>query len=119
MALACRTIVRNCYYLHNITKPVKWSIVRNDTTRILASGICYQNRYYHKCDKEQVNLCFNPSRQCSTQQGASDKPQESEGKKGLLKRLKEMYKDYWYVVLPVHMATSCVWFGCFYYAVRR
>ncbi|KPI94679.1 Uncharacterized protein C18orf19-like A [Papilio xuthus] len=29
-----------------------------------------------------------------------------------------MYRDYWYVVLPVHMTTSAIWFGSFYYAVR-
>ncbi|CAH0726075.1 unnamed protein product, partial [Brenthis ino] len=29
-----------------------------------------------------------------------------------------MYKDYWYVVLPVHMTTSALWFGGFYYCVR-
>ncbi|CAH2067169.1 unnamed protein product, partial [Iphiclides podalirius] len=29
-----------------------------------------------------------------------------------------MYRDYWYVALPVHMTTSAIWFGSFYYAVR-
>lgn len=28
-----------------------------------------------------------------------------------------MYKEYWYVLLPVHVATSAVWVGIFYYAV--
>ena len=25
-----------------------------------------------------------------------------------------MFKDYWYVLVPVHVATSAVWFGGFY-----
>lgn len=25
-----------------------------------------------------------------------------------------MFKDYWYVLVPVHVATSVVWFGGFY-----
>ncbi|PZC81147.1 hypothetical protein B5X24_HaOG213248 [Helicoverpa armigera] len=29
-----------------------------------------------------------------------------------------MYRDYWYVLIPVHVATSIVWFGSFYYIVR-
>uniref|UniRef100_A0A2M3ZBT0 DUF1279 domain-containing protein n=1 Tax=Anopheles braziliensis TaxID=58242 RepID=A0A2M3ZBT0_9DIPT len=27
-----------------------------------------------------------------------------------------MYKEYWYVLVPVHCITSVVWFGSFYYA---
>ena len=28
---------------------------------------------------------------------------------GVVKRFKQMFKDYWYVLLPVHVATSVVW----------
>lgn len=27
-----------------------------------------------------------------------------------------MARDYWYVLIPVHVVTSCVWFGTFFYA---
>jgi len=36
-------------------------------------------------------------------------------KLSLFARFKAMYKDYWYVMLPVHLATSACWFGAFYY----
>lgn len=57
----------------------------------------------------------------------SDTPQNSDEKKptpeekkiGLIKRFKQMAKDYWYVLLPVHGITSILWFGGFYYAVSR
>ncbi|BES88585.1 Protein of unknown function (DUF1279) [Nesidiocoris tenuis] len=39
-------------------------------------------------------------------------------KPSLYQRFKQMYKDYWYVLIPVHVATSCVWFGCFYYTAQ-
>ena len=29
-----------------------------------------------------------------------------------------MFKDYWYVLLPVHVATSAVWLGGFYLALK-
>ena len=29
-----------------------------------------------------------------------------------------MTKDYWYVLIPVHVATSVVWFGGFYAACK-
>jgi Protein of unknown function (DUF1279) len=38
---------------------------------------------------------------------------------GLFARFKKMAKDYWYVLIPVHVATSCVWLGAFYYASKR
>lgn len=38
----------------------------------------------------------------------------SEEKVSIGKRFKQMFKDYWYVLVPVHVATSVVWFGGFY-----
>ena len=29
-----------------------------------------------------------------------------------------MWKDYWYVLIPVHCATSVVWFGGFYFMCK-
>lgn len=40
-------------------------------------------------------------------------------KLGLFARFKKMGKDYWYVLIPVHVATSCVWLGSFYYTSVR
>ncbi|XP_059485409.1 protein FAM210A [Neocloeon triangulifer] len=57
--------------------------------------------------------------------GTSDQPKENntnepieEKKLSLFQKFKQMYKEYWYVLLPVHCATSAVWVGCFYYIVR-
>ncbi|XP_002009606.4 uncharacterized protein C18orf19 homolog A [Drosophila mojavensis] len=34
---------------------------------------------------------------------------------GLFAKFKHMYKQYWYVLIPVHVITSIGWFGGFYY----
>ncbi|XP_016975254.1 uncharacterized protein C18orf19 homolog A [Drosophila rhopaloa] len=34
---------------------------------------------------------------------------------GLFAKFKHMYKQYWYVLIPVHVLTSVGWFGGFYY----
>lgn len=48
------------------------------------------------------------------------KSELEEGKKlGLFARFKKMGKDYWYVLIPVHVATSAVWLGAFYYTSKR
>ena len=40
--------------------------------------------------------------------------QKPEVKLGLFKRFKKMWKDYWYVMIPVHLVTSAGWGGGFY-----
>jgi len=42
-------------------------------------------------------------------------PLEDGKRLGLFARFKKMAKDYWYVLIPVHVATSCLWFAAFYY----
>lgn len=37
----------------------------------------------------------------------------------LTQRFKQMYKDYWYILLPVHMSLSCLWMGSLYYLSSR
>lgn len=52
--------------------------------------------------------------------GLSEKTEPEEKKKlSLFKRFKEMYRNYWYVMLPVHLITSAFWFGGFYYLAKR
>ncbi|KAH8269819.1 hypothetical protein KR026_000061 [Drosophila bipectinata] len=38
---------------------------------------------------------------------------------GLFAKFKHMYKQYWYVLIPVHVITSVGWFGGFYYLSKR
>ncbi|XP_054711613.1 protein FAM210A-like [Uloborus diversus] len=45
----------------------------------------------------------------------TDEPPE---KLSIFQRYKKMLKEYWYVLLPVHMVTSALWFGGFYYAAK-
>lgn len=52
-----------------------------------------------------------PSEECNCKQ--------EEKKLSLFQRFKEMYKKYWYVLVPVHLVTSACWFGGFYYLAER
>lgn len=45
--------------------------------------------------------------------------EEKEEKLSLFKRFKVMYRDYWYVLVPVHIVTSTMWFGGFYFMAKR
>uniref|UniRef100_A0A1B0GLJ8 DUF1279 domain-containing protein n=1 Tax=Lutzomyia longipalpis TaxID=7200 RepID=A0A1B0GLJ8_LUTLO len=55
---------------------------------------------------------------------SAEKPQKSQDedlleekpkKEGLVARFRKMYKEYWYVLVPVHIVTSAGWLGGFYY----
>lgn len=49
----------------------------------------------------------------------SDIDVQSDEKLSLTGKLKKMYKEYWYVLLPVHIFTSTFWFAGFYYMSTR
>lgn len=53
---------------------------------------------------------------CSTNKQASEAPEKPPS---LLQRFKQMYRDYWYVLVPVHLVTSACWFSSFYYLAKR
>lgn len=53
---------------------------------------------------------------------SNDKPSQTEEKPkklGLVARFKQMYKEYWYVLVPVHLVTSIGWFSGFYFMAKR
>jgi len=47
-----------------------------------------------------------------------EKNGKGQEKGGIIKKFKKMMKDYWYVLIPVHVATSIVWFGGFYIMLK-
>jgi len=42
-------------------------------------------------------------------------PPDDDKSQNIFQRFKNMAKKYWYIVLPVHLVTSTVWFGSFYF----
>lgn len=49
----------------------------------------------------------------------NEKPNANVEKPGIVAKFKQMYRDYWYVLVPVHVLTSVCWFGGFYYLAKR
>ncbi|XP_059616922.1 uncharacterized protein C18orf19 homolog A [Phlebotomus argentipes] len=59
----------------------------------------------------EYSQCAEKPQKSSTEELAPEPPK----KEGLVARFKKMYKEYWYVLLPVHIVTSTGWLGGFYY----
>lgn len=124
MALSIRLLCKNLQFLKNITKPVEWSAKNQLRLRTLSSSTYFKNnlRQQSVLIKSDFKLIWTPLRYCSTQSNKDNiKPSQpdQEKKPGLIQRFKQMYRDYWYVLVPVHLTTSAAWLGGFYYAVRR
>lgn len=68
-------------------------------------------------DKAENRLKADPETEPVTEK--SESITQSDEKLTLTARFKKMYKDYWYVLLPVHVVTSTFWIGGFYYLSTR
>lgn len=93
-------------------------------TRILSS-CCFSNekviqqRVVRNTDlSKRYNVRYDLVR--FTSKDATENTQnENQKKRSLFQKFKEMYKNYWYVLVPVHLVTSAFWFGGFYYLAKR
>lgn len=52
-----------------------------------------------------------PNKDCSEQPPAE--------KASVFQRMKQMTKDYWHILIPVHLVTSAVWASVFYIAAKK
>lgn len=81
-----------------------------------------QNNFPNKDWKQNTEVTQPENSQHQHQQNLpNDFKQEIvvEQKLGLFQKFKKMYKEYWYVMVPVHLVTSALWFGSFYYVSIR
>lgn len=69
-------------------------------------------------EKKSPDQQDNSINKSSPIDSGSSMQQEELVKLGLFARFKKMYKEYWYVLVPVHCVTSVFWFGGFYYASK-
>ena len=64
----------------------------------------------------------DPASKKPPQQVKNEPPQltfdEELAKLSFFERYKKLFKEFWYVLLPVHAATSLFWFGSFYLLVK-
>ena len=75
----------------------------------------------NQLEKDKVNTTKkdeSPQSEPVNQQTTLNNP-DGPAKMSIFQRFKRMYKDYWYVLIPVHCVTSVFWAGGFYFAVKK
>lgn len=122
MTLPIRLLCR--HYRLPLARPIKWNLHRNAPLKIQIYSVTSNSHNPSSFSNTQQNYGGSQLVSCkhygtSTQPQPEKTPEEVKKikKAGLIQRFKEMARDYWYVLLPVHAATSIIWFGGFYYAV--
>jgi hypothetical protein len=71
-----------------------------------------------KIEKSDDNKENNKKTDEIEQQKESNEIVLDDKKLGIVGRFKKMAKEYWYVLIPVHVVTSMCWLGGFYYASK-
>lgn len=74
----------------------------------------------HQPPQEEPQSSSTPQTQQEVQQGDAVEVDPLQDKStGLVQRFKRTFKQYGKVMIPVHLVTSSLWFGTFYYAAMK
>jgi len=76
-----------------------------------------QNRRCYTEGKKTVEDGLKAAAESTAASSATSSPPEK--KQSLIQKFKSMYKDYYYVLIPVHVVTSIGWLGSFYQVSKR
>ncbi|XP_056639412.1 uncharacterized protein C18orf19 homolog A [Diorhabda sublineata] len=80
-------------------------------------NVALDHRVEHTLNKYKLTYVF-PKQINGICKYSDDKKSDKPSKMSLFQKFKQMYKEYWYVLVPVHLITSTVWFGGFYYMAK-
>lgn len=102
----------SCCTSYYFNFPVHTNFVHNRSNYVL-KNVRLEPRYFA--------VRYFAENACKQQQPTIEDDDDDNKKKkmSLIQRFKEMYKKYWYVLVPVHLVTSAFWFGGFYYLAKR
>lgn len=109
--------VKNIELLSKFVKPL---IFNRDLSRFAceASNSCLISNRRSLEDKFGINRPKFVPQVCDLSTSGIGN-NDGDKKLSIFQRFKLMYKEYWYVLLPVHIGTSACWLGGFYYMAIR
>ncbi|XP_064556112.1 uncharacterized protein C18orf19 homolog A [Drosophila montana] len=90
------------------------------TTTILSPLLVAKYRSYARLSSKSTTQCASANKTDTKSSSTATVSSSNElfgeaANMGLFAKFKHMYKQYWYVLIPVHVITSIGWFGGFYY----
>lgn len=94
---------------------LRWSIATGFNcfpTNLIVTRINLSDRLFYYCSK---NYSTDTSKK-SDESCCEPPPPE---KQSIFQRMKQMTKDYWHILIPVHVVTSIGWISIFYTAAKK
>lgn len=92
--------------------------IKHFTVRCFSSSSITRNSESHKT-RHEVPAAAQKHKRSPGETGASEVDPLHDKSVGLYQRFKKTFKQYGKVMVPVHLVTSTVWFGSFYYAAMK
>ncbi|KAL4091042.1 hypothetical protein QTP88_025783 [Uroleucon formosanum] len=85
------------------------------TSRQTKQQSCRDLRYLTATHNFRSHIHYTSGRQQTMTTPLPPPTPDDDKSQNIFQRFKNMAKKYWYIVLPVHLVTSTVWFGSFYF----
>lgn len=102
---------------HRTARIIKFTSTKSDVTKSEKKRIISKQP---PIDSEEIRNFAAGAQNAGPKEDVDNSAQTAEvAKLSLFQRFKAMYRDYWYVLLPVHVVTSVGWFVGFYYVAKR
>lgn len=118
MSVLFPTVCRRAH--SSILFNVKHRYISSRNFVLFSTDNYYSSHFSRPTDKNVLKLNkYSVAPACVRNLSNDVQNPEKPPKLGLVAQFKQMYKDYWYVLVPVHLVTSAIWFGAFYYVAKR
>ncbi|XP_012055399.1 PREDICTED: uncharacterized protein C18orf19 homolog A [Atta cephalotes] len=114
---ACCTCRVNTRWKSAFPKRYCYKAASYNSLGLVNNIFVYQKSLKQEINKNGITLAYYSDLKQSSD-GNCQKPQ-TEQKLTVFQKMKQMTKDYWHVLIPVHVITSIGWIAIFYTAVRN
>jgi len=91
-----------------------YRITSHNSLGLINNRFTYQRSLKQDVTKNSITLAYY-----SKQSSENDCQKQTEHKISIFQKMKQMTKDYWHILIPVHVITSIGWVAIFYAAVRK
>ncbi|KAL6429885.1 hypothetical protein ACFW04_007629 [Cataglyphis niger] len=113
-----------CYTCHVNTTRCKSTFLERHhhyrTASYNSLGLVNNVLAYQKSLRQDVNKNgFTLAYYSDIKQSSENDCQKSQTKISVFQKMKQMTKDYWHILIPVHIITSLGWVAIFYIAIRN
>ncbi|XP_015428593.1 PREDICTED: protein FAM210A isoform X2 [Dufourea novaeangliae] len=108
------------------TDPKRWKLKLPERYPRYGNLSCNSVPIFNRITTNQLPLRYNitkssvaVTRYCDSKQCTKDDTQEPQKKLSVFAKMKQLTKDYWHVLVPVHIITSVGWVAIFYVTIKN